>query len=108
MRRGHRPLLCPLSAAAGREVRENMFKEVADLYHDLDDGMRPISILFPCESTACSLLRPREAALHARCRSLHCLRQCCTAEWLACVSRCASSDASPRQGRQRLHAFKHG
>lgn len=50
MRRGHRPLLCPLSAAAGREVRENMFKEVADLYHDLDDGMRPISILFPCET----------------------------------------------------------
>lgn len=24
-----------------------MFKEVADLYHDLDDGMRPISVLFP-------------------------------------------------------------
>ena len=31
----------------GREVREHMFKEVADLYHDLDDGMRPISVLFP-------------------------------------------------------------
>lgn len=31
----------------GREVREQMFKEVADLYHDLDDGMRPISVLFP-------------------------------------------------------------
>ncbi|EFN54386.1 hypothetical protein CHLNCDRAFT_56217 [Chlorella variabilis] len=31
----------------GREIRESMFKEVADLYHDLDDGMRPISVLFP-------------------------------------------------------------
>lgn len=31
----------------GREVREHMFKEVADLYHDLDDGMRPISVFFP-------------------------------------------------------------
>ncbi|PSC68351.1 sterol 14 desaturase [Micractinium conductrix] len=31
----------------GREIRESMFKEVADLYHDLDDGMRPISVIFP-------------------------------------------------------------
>jgi len=31
----------------GKEVREHMFGEVADLYHDLDDGMRPISVLFP-------------------------------------------------------------
>jgi sterol 14-demethylase len=31
----------------GREVRESMFEEVAHLYHDLDDGMRPISVLFP-------------------------------------------------------------
>lgn len=31
----------------GREVRESMFDRVAGLYHDLDDGMRPISVLFP-------------------------------------------------------------
>ena len=31
----------------GKEVREHMFGSVADLYHDLDDGMRPISVLFP-------------------------------------------------------------
>lgn len=31
----------------GREVREHMFRQVADLYHDLDDGMRPISVIFP-------------------------------------------------------------
>lgn len=31
----------------GREVREQMFSQVADLYHDLDDGMRPLSVIFP-------------------------------------------------------------
>ena len=31
----------------GREVREQMFSEVASLYHDLDDGMRPLTVLFP-------------------------------------------------------------
>ena len=36
----------------GREVREHMFKEVADLYHDLDDGMRPLSVIFPYAPTA--------------------------------------------------------
>jgi sterol 14alpha-demethylase len=36
----------------GREVRENMFEEVAALYHDLDDGMRPISVFFPYLPTA--------------------------------------------------------
>lgn len=41
-----------------------MFKEVADLYHDLDDGMRPISVLFPCEprggrSLLCDVLTPQ-------------------------------------------------
>lgn len=31
----------------GREVRENLFNEVADLLHDLDAGMLPISVFFP-------------------------------------------------------------
>lgn len=36
----------------GREVRESMFRRVADLFHDLDDGMRPLSVLFPYLPTA--------------------------------------------------------
>lgn len=31
----------------GREVREQLFDQVADLLHDLDDGMRPLSVFFP-------------------------------------------------------------
>ncbi|EIE21542.1 sterol 14 desaturase [Coccomyxa subellipsoidea C-169] len=31
----------------GREVRESMFNQVADLFHDLDMGMLPISVIFP-------------------------------------------------------------
>lgn len=31
----------------GREVREHLFKEVYQLFHDLDNGMQPISVLFP-------------------------------------------------------------
>ena len=34
-------------AIAGREVRESMFNKVADLFHDLDMGMLPISVIFP-------------------------------------------------------------
>lgn len=45
----------------GREVREHMFREVADLYHDLDDGMRPLSVIFPYAPTAYH--RKRDAAL---------------------------------------------
>eukprot|EP00878_Enallax_costatus_P004843 GHUV01005097.1.p1 GENE.GHUV01005097.1~~GHUV01005097.1.p1 ORF type:complete len:497 (+),score=160.86 GHUV01005097.1:332-1822(+) len=36
----------------GREIREQLFDEVADLLHDLDDGMRPISVFFPYLPTA--------------------------------------------------------
>lgn len=36
----------------GREVREEMFEEVSSLLHDLDDGMRPISVMFPYLPTA--------------------------------------------------------
>mmetsp|Transcript_6366 Transcript_6366/g.14126 ORF Transcript_6366/g.14126 Transcript_6366/m.14126 type:complete len:494 (+) Transcript_6366:74-1555(+) len=31
----------------GREVREQLFEKVSDLLHDLDEGMLPISVLFP-------------------------------------------------------------
>eukprot|EP00667_Euglena_gracilis_P010398 EG_transcript_10580 len=31
----------------GKEVREQLFAEVARLYHDLDEGMQPISVFFP-------------------------------------------------------------
>ncbi len=31
----------------GREVRENLFEQVADLLHGLDEGMVPISVFFP-------------------------------------------------------------
>lgn len=44
----------------GREIREQMFSQVADMYHDLDDGMRPISVLFPYLPTA--FHRRRDAA----------------------------------------------
>lgn len=44
----------------GREVREQMFSEVASLYHDLDDGMRPLTVLFPRFPTAYH--RRRDAA----------------------------------------------
>ncbi|GBF88206.1 sterol 14 desaturase [Raphidocelis subcapitata] len=36
----------------GREIREQLFDQVADLLHDLDDGMRPISVFFPYLPTA--------------------------------------------------------
>ena len=31
----------------GKEVRETMFERVSSLFHDLDMGMQPISVLFP-------------------------------------------------------------
>jgi sterol 14alpha-demethylase len=40
-------ILTASSTLLGREVREQMFAEVASLYHDLDDGMRPLSVMFP-------------------------------------------------------------
>jgi hypothetical protein len=35
------------SRATGREVREHLFEQVADLLHGLDEGMVPISVFFP-------------------------------------------------------------
>jgi hypothetical protein len=34
-------------ARAGREVREQMFEQVTALLHDLDEGMVPLSVMFP-------------------------------------------------------------
>lgn len=31
----------------GPEIRETLFKEVAQLYHDLDEGITPLSVFFP-------------------------------------------------------------
>eukprot|EP00249_Psilotum_nudum_P016916 c26052_g1_i1 orf=549-2048(+) len=31
----------------GREVRDQLFEDVSSLFHDLDNGMLPISVLFP-------------------------------------------------------------
>ena len=32
---------------AFERVRENLFERVSDLFHDLDMGMQPISVVFP-------------------------------------------------------------
>ena len=31
----------------GDDVRENLFEEVARLFHDLDEGMTPLSVFVP-------------------------------------------------------------
>lgn len=31
----------------GDDVRENLFKEVSELYHDLDQGLTPLTVFFP-------------------------------------------------------------
>ncbi|KAK9811423.1 hypothetical protein WJX72_003728 [[Myrmecia] bisecta] len=43
----HLIILTASRTLMGREVRENMFRQVTDLYHDLDMGMLPISVMFP-------------------------------------------------------------
>mmetsp|Transcript_11475 Transcript_11475/g.14215 ORF Transcript_11475/g.14215 Transcript_11475/m.14215 type:complete len:391 (+) Transcript_11475:476-1648(+) len=36
----------------GNDVRENMYKEVSELYHDLDQGVQPLSVFWPGAPTA--------------------------------------------------------
>ncbi|KAK1748990.1 sterol 14alpha-demethylase [Skeletonema marinoi] len=36
----------------GDDVRENLFKEVSELYHDLDHGLTPLTVFFPNAPTA--------------------------------------------------------
>ncbi len=35
------------STLMGKEVRENLFAEVAKLYQTLDEGLLPVSVFFP-------------------------------------------------------------
>jgi sterol 14-demethylase len=44
----------------GDDVRENLFKEVSELYHDLDRGLTPLTVFFPNAPTAAH--RARNAA----------------------------------------------
>jgi sterol 14-demethylase len=44
----------------GDDVRENMFREVSQLYHDLDQGVTPLTVFFPNLPTAAH--RRRNAA----------------------------------------------
>lgn len=43
----HLIILTASRCLLGREVRDQLFQNVSDLFHDLDSGMLPISVLFP-------------------------------------------------------------
>ncbi|XP_066355604.1 obtusifoliol 14-alpha demethylase-like isoform X2 [Miscanthus floridulus] len=43
----HLIILTASRCLLGREVREKLFDDVSGLFHDLDNGMQPISVLFP-------------------------------------------------------------
>jgi sterol 14-demethylase len=43
----HLIILTASRCLLGSEVRDQLFKNVSDLFHDLDNGMLPISVLFP-------------------------------------------------------------
>ncbi|KAH7442743.1 hypothetical protein KP509_03G102100 [Ceratopteris richardii] len=43
----HLIILTASRCLLGREVRDQLFQDVSDLFHDLDNGMLPISVLFP-------------------------------------------------------------
>lgn len=53
---------------AGREVRESMFEQVAHLFHDLDMGMQPISVLFPYLPIPAHWRRDRRALPSPKCK----------------------------------------
>ena len=59
-----------LTSFVGREVREQMFDKVASLLHDLDEGMRPLSVVAPYFPTAYHRKRDR---------STHCFPPECVA-----------------------------
>ena len=40
-------LLITSRCLLGREVRENLLDDVATLFHDLCNGMQPVSVIFP-------------------------------------------------------------
>eukprot|EP01082_Thalassiosira_pseudonana_P013748 g12135.t1 g12135 contig6:1290334-1292027(+) len=41
----------------GDDVRENLFKEVSELYHDLDQGLTPLTVFFPNAPTKSHMKR---------------------------------------------------
>ncbi|XP_030547580.1 obtusifoliol 14-alpha demethylase [Rhodamnia argentea] len=43
----HLTILTASRCLLGREVREKLFDDVSELFHDLDNGMLPISVVFP-------------------------------------------------------------
>jgi len=43
----HLIILTASRCLLGREVRDKLFDDVSALFHDLDNGMLPISVLFP-------------------------------------------------------------
>lgn len=43
----------------GKQVREQLFGQIAELYHDLDQGIQPISVFFPNLPTPAHLKRDR-------------------------------------------------
>ncbi|XP_028787283.1 sterol 14-demethylase [Neltuma alba] len=43
----HLIILTASRCLLGREVRDKLFDDVSALFHDLDNGMQPISVLFP-------------------------------------------------------------
>ena len=50
----------------GREVREHLFETVSTLFHDLDMGMQPISVLFPYLPIPAHVRRDKSRAELAR------------------------------------------
>ena len=50
----------------GDDVREQLFEEVANLYHDLDQGVTPLSVFFPYAWTTAHAKRDRARKVRER------------------------------------------
>lgn len=58
----------------GDDVRENLFEEVARLFHDLDEGMTPLSVFLPHAPVPAHFRRDKVGLTGGICRaSLACL-----------------------------------
>lgn len=55
----HLIILTASRCLLGREVRDKLFDDVSALFHDLDNGMRPISVIFPYLPTPAHRQRDR-------------------------------------------------
>nr|APU50920.1 obtusifoliol 14-alpha demethylase [Fritillaria cirrhosa] len=58
----HLIILTASRCLLGREVRDKLFDDVSALFHDLDNGMRPISVIFPYLPIPCHRRRDRARA----------------------------------------------